>query len=65
MRRDVLDLRAFYANPLGEAARSAISRQVRLAWGEARGLALLGLGYATPFLARFTPTAERIAVCGP
>lgn len=65
MRRDVLDLRAFYANPLGEAARSAISRQVRLAWGEARGLAILGLGYATPFLARFMPTAERIAVAMP
>ena len=50
MRRDVLDLRRFYATPLGRAAREMIGRKVREAWSEVRGLDVLGLGYATPFL---------------
>ena len=50
MRRDVLDLRAFYAAPLGRAARTMLTRKVEEAWGDTRGLDVLGLGYATPFL---------------
>ncbi len=50
MRRDVLDLRAFYAGALGAAAREMVSRKVAEAWGSLRGLDVLGFGYATPFL---------------
>ncbi len=50
MRRDVLELRRFYATPLGRAAREMISRKVEEGWGDVRGLDILGLGYATPFL---------------
>jgi SAM-dependent methyltransferase len=50
MRRDVLELRAFYATPLGRAARTMLARKVDEAWGSTRGLDVLGLGYATPFL---------------
>ncbi len=49
MRRDVLDLRAFYAAPLGRAARTMLTRKVEEAWGDTRGLDVLGLGYASPF----------------
>ena len=38
MRRDVLDLRAFYATPLGRAARVMLARKVEEAWGDTRGL---------------------------
>lgn len=50
MRRDVLDLRAFYAGPLGQVAREMVSRKVVEAWGSLAGLDVLAFGYATPFL---------------
>jgi SAM-dependent methyltransferase len=50
MRRDVLELRRFYAAPLGRAARAMVRRKVEEAWGDGQGLDVLGLGYATPFL---------------
>ena len=50
MRRDVLELRRFYASPLGRAARDMVSRKLEEAWSGARSLDVLGLGYATPFM---------------
>jgi SAM-dependent methyltransferase len=54
MRRDVLELRQFYASDLGAAARTMVSRKVTEAWGDAHGLDVLALGYATPFVASLT-----------
>lgn len=65
MRRDVLDLRAFYASPLGRAARRMISRRIAQAWGGVGGLDILALGYATPFLQDLDGTARRIVVAMP
>lgn len=65
MRRDVLDLRAFYETPLGEAVRELVCRKLAEAWGDARGLDVLGLGYATPFLAPFVAEARRTVVAMP
>ncbi len=64
MRRDVLELRRFYASPLGRAARDMISRKLDEAWNGARGLDVLGLGYGTPFLDAF-PTARRTVAAMP
>ena len=50
MRRDVLELRRFYATPKGCAVRAMVSRKIGEAWGDAAGLDVLALGYATPFL---------------
>ena len=50
MRRDVVELRRFYAGPLGHAVREMVGRKVDEAWGSATGLDVLALGYATPFL---------------
>ena len=50
MRQGVLELREFYATPLGRVARRMVSRKVTEAWGDVHGLDLLALGYATPFL---------------
>ena len=41
MRRDVSDLKAFYASKLGQAARDMILRQVVQAWGAMRTLDVL------------------------
>jgi SAM-dependent methyltransferase len=65
MRRDVLDLRAFYATPLGRSAREMLGRKVEEAWGDARGLDVLGLGYATPFLDLARTNARRVVAAMP
>ncbi len=51
MRRDVLDLRAFYASALGGTVREAVGRHLQQAWGDAADLDVLLWGYATPFAA--------------
>ena len=60
MRRDVLDLRQFYASDLGRAARAMVGRKVIETWGDARGLDVLALGYATPFVAPARYAARRV-----
>jgi SAM-dependent methyltransferase len=65
MRRDVLDLRAFYATALGAAVREQVSQKLTEAWGDARGLDVLGLGYATPFLDGFVGPARRVTAAMP
>jgi SAM-dependent methyltransferase len=61
MRRDVLELRQFYASDLGRAARAMVARKVAEAWGDGHGLDVLGLGYATPFLAGLEQARRVIA----
>ncbi len=61
MRRDVRDLRDFYAGPLGLMARDAVARKLDEAWERARGLDVLGLGYATPYLGAFDQARRTVA----
>lgn len=65
MRRDVLELRQFYASRLGAAAREMTARKVLETWGDGRGLDILGLGYATPFLGPLAPAARRVVAAMP
>ena len=60
MHQDVVDLAAFYQSPLGQVATRMIGRRARRLWPDVRGAALLGLGFATPFLA---PFRGRRSVC--
>jgi SAM-dependent methyltransferase len=59
MRQGVLDLRAFYASPLGAVTRQMISRKVVEAWSTVDGLDLLVVGYATPFVGAWAAGARR------
>ncbi|MBB4286725.1 class I SAM-dependent methyltransferase [Roseospira goensis] len=65
MRADVIDLRDFYASPLGESARRQIGRRVREMWPDTRGERVLGLGYAVPYLATFLGEADRVLAVMP
>ncbi len=65
MRQGVLELREFYATPLGQTARQMVSRKVAEAWGSARGLDVLALGYATPFLDGLGEDARRAVAVMP
>ena len=56
---DVVDLRSFYAQPLGVVSRRLISREIRARFDNVRGLSVLGIGYATPYLGIFREECER------
>src|ERR1700730_2673811 len=56
---DVVDLRNFYAHPLGTVARRLIGRGIRRLWVGTAGLRMRGLGYAPPYLGLFREEAER------
>ena len=65
MRRDVLELRQFYASKLGRAAREMVARKVMETWDDAVGLDVLALGYATPFLGPIQLAARRVVAAMP
>ncbi|KAF0227965.1 MAG: hypothetical protein FD175_2359 [Beijerinckiaceae bacterium] len=59
MHLDVVDLKSFYASPLGNVAQQMILRGIRSRWENLSGLAVLGLGYATPYLDALREGTER------
>ncbi|MGQ3676419.1 class I SAM-dependent methyltransferase [Xanthobacter sp. TB0139] len=59
MYLDVVDLRNFYAQPLGVMTRRLLGRVIRRRFHDVTGMAVLGLGYATPYLGVFQDEAER------
>jgi len=65
MASDVVDLRDFYSTGLGQVARRMIRRALRRMWPDLRGLRLLGIGYATPFLSALMPETERAVALMP
>lgn len=60
MYPDVVDLRGFYARPLGRIARRLIGHQIRGVWPNVTGMAVAGFGYATPYLQPFVAEATRV-----
>lgn len=65
MAQDIVDLREFYASPTGQVAARMIRRRIRAVWPDAKGLSVLGLGYATPYLGAFRGAAERVLAAMP
>lgn len=65
LRPDIIDLREFYAGPLGAVARGLVRSRIRQIWPDLRGQRLLGLGYATPYLRPFLGEAERVLAMMP
>ena len=65
MWSDVVDLRDFYETSLGQMACRVIRRRIREIWPDLRGLRVLGIGYATPYLRGFRAEAERVLAVMP
>jgi SAM-dependent methyltransferase len=65
MSSDVVDLRDFYRTSLGQVARRMIRRAIRRVWPNVRGMRLVGIGYATPFLSVFAAEPERMIALMP
>ncbi len=65
MSLDVVDLRNFYAAPLGRIAHRFVARIVRDWWPNTTGMAVVGLGYAVPYLMPFRDQALRVLALMP
>lgn len=65
MWMDVVDLRDFYDGSLGQVSRRLLQRRLRAMWPDTRGMRVLGLGFATPFLAPFLDESERVIAAMP
>jgi SAM-dependent methyltransferase len=59
MAIDVVDLRSFYAAPLGHVARRFVGAAISRLWPSVAGLRVAGLGFALPYLALMREEAER------
>lgn len=60
MALDIVDLRAFYASPLGKAAQRFLAQAVARRWPDCAGATVLGVGYACPYLDRWRGQAVRV-----
>ena len=56
---DIVDLRQFYATPVGRLAQRSIGQALSSLWRPISDERLVGLGYALPFLDQFKSDAER------
>ena len=59
MHQDVVDLKSFYAGPLGAVAQRMVLGAIRRRWTNLHGLAILGIGYAIPYLDNLREGTER------
>ncbi|MGY8963813.1 MAG: hypothetical protein ACKVKT_09685 [Rhodospirillales bacterium] len=62
---DVLDLRDFYAAPLGRLVGRVLRQRLRTLWPDTTGQRVLGVGFATPLLSQFQDEAERVIAVMP
>jgi SAM-dependent methyltransferase len=65
MWSDVVDLRDFYQTDLGQVAQRMIRQQIHAMWPDMRGLSVMGLGFATPYLRPLQAEAERVVAVMP
>ena len=65
MQLDAGHLSAFYDQAVGHAAQRLISRRIMGFWPQAKGLRLLGYGFATPYLDGFRAESERVIAAMP
>lgn len=59
MSIDVTELMRFYDTPLGVTVARLVGRTIHELWAETRGLRVLGIGYAVPYLDQLADGCER------
>ncbi len=65
MALDVVDLRDFYASPLGEIAQRLLAKVVNHYWPSGQGLNVLVLGYPIPFMDDLHKDSQRTLIFMP
>jgi SAM-dependent methyltransferase len=56
---DIVELRAFYASPLGQLVRRLAVQRLKRLWTDVDAKALVGVGFAVPYLDIFRERSER------
>ena len=65
MWSDVVDFNQFYRSRLGKAARGIVQAEIRAHWPDVKGMSVVGVGYATPYLKQFDGEATRLLAIMP
>ena len=65
MHLDAVDLKEFYACPLGLVVRRLLGARLRARWDDLKSCRTFGLGFAAPFLASFKDEAEPLGALMP
>lgn len=65
MHLEAGDLQKFYDSDLGQIARRFIRTRLRELWPNVKGMSVMGLGYATPYLRPFQGEASRLIALMP
>lgn len=62
---DVVDLRDFYASPLGATAQRIVGQRLAAMWPDIQGTTILGMGFATPYLDHFREGGANVMAAMP
>lgn len=65
MHLDVVELRDFYARPLGAIVRRLLARRIRARWRAVQGETVIGIGFAAPYLGQFRGEAACVGALMP
>jgi len=65
MHLDAVDLKDFYACPLGLMVRKLLGQRLRARWPDLKSCRTFGLGFATPYLGAFRTEAEPLGALMP
>lgn len=65
MSLDVVELRQFYGRPLGVVVRRLLSQRLHRMWPDVRGMTVMGLGFAPPYLGSFRGRAHCLGALMP
>ena len=65
MHQTLDELTAFYASPMGRRVRALLAGHIHERWPSVRGLTVMGLGYATPYLPPFLGEAAQVGALMP
>ncbi len=65
MHTSAVDLKEFYDTIQGKVVQRILRNHIRQLWPDVRGLRVVGLGYASPYLRPFLGEAERVVALMP
>lgn len=65
MHLDAIDLKAFYASPLGQVARRLLGARLKSRLGNLKNARIFGLGFATPYLGAIRSEADVLGALMP
>ena len=65
MHLDAIDLKAFYASPLGQVARRLLGARLKSRLGNLKNARVFGLGFATPYLGAIRSEADVLGALMP